>query len=235
MHILTLKSFSSIPHLVHGFSTREFGTMRPSQKEYKKAYESFVEFMGVRVDQTVRMDQIHSNTVKWVTDEDGKTVVESCDGLLTREKNLFLVVRVADCIPLLFFDRKREYSGVAHSGWRGTYSQISREMVRAMTTEGSKAADIWVGIGPAIRSCCYKVDKERIDLFRVRFPKSNCVRDDVYLDLPVLVKEQLMESGIPKENIEDIGICTADNIGKVFSFRKEGEGFGEFVGIIGRR
>src|SRR5579862_1994229 len=117
MNILTLSNFSVIPNLIAGFSTREFGSMRSSDRGSEESQKTFLSTLAITTDQTVRMHQVHSKTVHWVTQKDRNTIQDQTDGLLTQDKNTFLIVLVGDCVPLLFFDKKKEYSGVAHSGW----------------------------------------------------------------------------------------------------------------------
>lgn len=232
-NILTLSKFSAIPNLVAAFSTRDFGSMRPSDPYAEKSRKTFLSAIAIPADQTVRMHQVHSNTVHWVTQKDRNTIQDQTDGLLTKDKNTFLIVMVGDCVPLLFFDQKKEYIGVAHAGWRGTLNNIAQKTVQQMLEAGSFPEDIIVGIGPCIRSCCYQVDRGRIEQFKHKYPKGDYIRSGNYLDLSELITQQLQEVGIMSKNIEDTRICTADNLDKFYSYRKEGEKFGEFIGVIG--
>jgi YfiH family protein len=213
--------------------------MRPSQPESQTNITDFLKTLSITPDKTVRMHQVHSNTVAWVDSKDAGNVKENTDGLLTQEKNLFLCVVTADCIPLLFFDKKKEYSGVAHAGWKGIYSEIIKMLTRQMKSLGSNPSDIIVGIGPCIRSCCYAISEERAEQFKKKFaPETGFLKqqdEKIFLDLPYLAKRQLDAAGIPEHNIEDTLLCTADDTKKCYSYRKEGSNFGEFMGIIGRK
>ena len=53
------------------------------------------------------MNQIHSSNII-VVDENSPKLVDNCDSIITRSKNLPLMVMVADCIPILMFDDKKE-------------------------------------------------------------------------------------------------------------------------------
>ena len=53
------------------------------------------------------------------------------------------------------------------------------------------------------------------------------------LDLPYINKYQLLGSGLEKENIEMSGVCTACNVEKYFSYRKEQGCSGRFMSMIG--
>ena len=244
--ILYFENLSQFPELVHGFSTREFGSMRAMGMP-----ESLKNFAGVLFDsnvkipptsfqvkgeypEIVRMKQVHSSNVVWVTE--AALRLDDTDGVLTSEKDLFLSVITADCVPVLLYDPKKKYVGAVHAGWRGVYKEIVKKAVAEMIEKGSDPIDIVAGIGPCIRSCCYDIAQEHAEMFAAKFSElNNCLvkrEGKTFLDLPKLVQYQLQSAGIPVTNMEDAEICTFDSE-DLYSYRKEGEGFGEFVGMIG--
>lgn len=238
-NILTFENLSHVEGLVHGFSTRAFGSMRPSDNGYETHLKLFLEALGIPRQSLVRMHQVHSNTVTWVNTSDLGKKKEQTDGLLTEQKNVFLGVITGDCIPLLLYDKEKHFIGAVHAGWRGVYNEIVTETIRAMIIKGSNPEDILVGIGPSIRVCCYEFGKGDAQKFVTKFPQWHDVvvekKGKTYLDTQVLVKHQLHELGVLPENIEDAEHCTFDKNDDVYSYRKEGKGFGEFIGIIGRK
>ena len=71
----------------------------------------------------------------------------------------------ADCQPLLFVaparDRRGPVVAVAHAGWRGTVADVGGQTIAAMAAAfGTRAADVFVALGPAIGPCCYEVGAE---------------------------------------------------------------------------
>lgn len=231
--ILYFEKFLQFPQLVHGFSTRSFGNMRPTGLH--ETLEKFTH--ALKIEKVVRMNQIHSSNVVWVTDK-SLLLVDKVDGMLTSLQNTFLSAVTADCVPVLLYDKEENYVGIVHAGWRGVYKEILKEAIGEMIAKGTNPQDIIVGIGPCIRSCCYNIAQEHAETFRSKFPQwDDCLiqRDSkIFLDLPLLVKYQLRSLGILDTTIEDAEICTYDNL-DLYSCRREGEGFGEFVGIIGLR
>ena len=236
--VLRFKSFSSIPNLIHGFSTREFGSMRPCQDGSEISLESFSKSLKINPQKIVSMHQVHSNNIAWVNYKDKGRRVDQTDGIFTSEKDLFLSILSGDCMPIFIYDTQKKYVGVVHAGWRGIYNEILIKAIEELKAKGSETDDLIIGIGPCIRSCCYNVSKERTDMFTDKFPKAQSFLENrkgkIFLDLVSIAKYQLQEAGIPAENIEDCGICTSDNVDKFFSFRKEEDIFGEFIGIIDR-
>ena len=97
-------------------------------------------------------------------------VIFDCDGLVTDEPEVVLLLRFADCVPLIVYDPVRHAVGVVHAGWRGTVAGIARSLVRAMADAfGSRANDLIAGVGPAIGPCCYQVGPEVVAQARAAF------------------------------------------------------------------
>ena len=102
-----------------------------------------------------------------VTEEDkGKGVLREkdyrdIDGLITNIPGMTLTTFYADCVPLYFIDVKNKAIGLAHSGWRGTVERMGAHMIKAMGEAfGSRAEELYVGIGPSICQECYEVSKD---------------------------------------------------------------------------
>ncbi len=244
--IFYFNTFLEFPHLIHGFSTRAFGDMRPSHEGSFDRLKKFANvlktppglpFSGEGHMGIVRMHQVHSSNVRWVTEKDGGNKIEEADGLLNSDAGVFLSVVIADCVPVLLYDPEKKVVGAVHAGWRGVYKEIIKQAVGEMVEKGSNPANIIVGIGPSIGACCYDVTEEHAEMFTTKFPQWDFVikrEGKLFLDLPLLVKYQLLSVGILDTTIEESEICTSDSPADLFSCRREGKEFGEFVGVIGR-
>lgn len=71
-----------------------------------------------------------------------------------------LVVRSADCLPLLI--RSGDYVGAVHAGWRGVALKLPSKAIQEIR-ERSGVSKVSVLIGPAICGKCYQVSREVID------------------------------------------------------------------------
>jgi len=93
----------------------------------------------------------------------------------------------------------------------------------------SDPSQILVGLGPAIRQCCYEVNSE----FLERFPSSVVKRaHKFYFDLAGENVEQLLACGVSSKNIFDCEICTSCNNDRFYSYRREGERAGRMASVI---
>lgn len=163
---------------------------------------------------------------------------DDIDALVTDTPNVCLVAGFADCIPIFFADPVKKAIGLAHSGWRGTIADIAGATIRKMKEDfGSSPKDITAYIGPGICREHYEVSKDVADEFiRVYsekekndpFPAKGSLNvvtpipdsnDKYLLDLHHACFLNLIDSGVPAENIHLTDICTCCNPDLLFSHR----------------
>ena len=167
----------------------------------------------------------------------GKSWLAKADGMITDQPNLPLVMRFADCAPLLLYDPVKQAIGLGHAGWRGTVNGIAAKIVRAMADAyGSRARDIQVVIGPAISHANYPVGSEVVSAAYQYFGEdSGVVQVDAndgaaYLDLWLANQLDLQRAGV--EDVEALRLCTYENTEDFFSHRAEQGKTGRFGVII---
>jgi len=158
------------------------------------------------------------------------------DALVTDTPGLPLVLRAADCSLVVVADPERRAVGVAHAGWKGSARGIIVNLVRAMHENyGSRASQLFAGVGPTIRRPNYEVGPEVPAAFlRSREWTGEHVRakgGKFYFDLPGANAHFLRECGIPRKHIEESPLCTYDRADLLHSFRRDGTGAGHH-GIV---
>lgn len=148
-----------------GSSTKLLGDSRNDEtllEFFKNHYPQYVTI--------VRPKQTHSTRISIIHKSDSRVLkLPDCDGLITQEKNIILTVQTADCVPLIFADKKNGVVGVSHQGWKGTLRRMAQKMVHTMISQGAEKEYLRVMIGPAIGSCCYEVYGERVEMFEAEF------------------------------------------------------------------
>jgi YfiH family protein len=166
------------------------------------------------------------------------------DAVITNMKDVLIGVQVADCVPVLLYDKKTHAAGAVHAGWRGTAQAILKKTIKAMVERFySMPSDIMIAIGPAIRWCCYGVGYEVIEavekvtgsITEVKNSKDYIIkRGDKYcLDLPTANKYQALSLGVPLENIWMSDECTFCLPEKYYSYRYAKGTTGRQCGFIG--
>ncbi len=190
------------------------------------------EKLGFNLQNLIYMEQTHSNNVERIYDP-SINKIENCDALITDMKNIPLMVMVADCVPILFYDPSKNVIGVAHAGRNGTFLEISKQTVNRMKKEfETDPSDLKVLIGASIGTCCYEVGEDIADIAVESFGKKYVdLRDKrFYLDLKELNKDQLMSVGVKEQNIELSNICTSCDL-NYYSYRRDGV-TGRFAGVM---
>jgi copper oxidase (laccase) domain-containing protein len=156
------------------------------------------------------MDQVHGSDVVRVS-RPGRYI---CDGLMTREPGLALVVRTADCLPLILYSEKEKIAGVIHMGWRSAEAGILENIEHDLSTFVCVA-----GVG--LRRCCYEVGEDFLKLKRLRHfvgKKSQ----GYYFDPVAFALHHLTAKGLPARNFIEKGICSYCSKGAYHSVRKTG-------------
>jgi len=209
--------------------------------------KSLSKTVNIPLENFVMQNQVHGNNVKIISAKHkGKGVykhsntIQDNDAMITNIPGICLFLFAADCVPILFYDKKKEVIGAAHSGWQGTIKKIAQKTVLKMReVYQSSISDIIVGIGPSISVKNYEIGenvlKEGEKTFGTieNYFQLNKSTDKYHFDLWHANKQQLIDVGIKPENIEISEMCTFDNSDFFFSARKKNTGrFGAGIMII---
>ncbi len=160
------------------------------------------------------------------------------DGILTDKPKITLLMRFADCVPIMLYDPKKHVAGLVHAGWQGTVKKIAAKAVEKMQESFQcDPKDIHAGIGPSIGPDHYEVQKDVIERFQGVFGKEetknfiSSYEQKLTLDLWKANEFVLRKAGV--ENIEISGICTACDLTRWYSHRAENGLTGRFGAVIG--
>lgn len=261
---------------VHGFFTRAGGVSRGdfdslnislARKDREgntdlpdnvfENYNRALSVLGTSVHKAVGTTQVHENTVIGVTDNmSGRGInpvlkaLDGCDGLVIDENSGNIdavVVKTADCVPVLMADKEKGTVSAVHAGWRGTVNDIVTKSAEKMKCNPE---NLLCAIGPCINVCCYEVGnevKEAVnDLFASKgmadktdemfVTGCDCsMKSKLYANLPLVNKTLLMNEGVPEENIDVSVICTCCQGNEFFSHRQSGGFSGTFPSVILKR
>ena len=181
---------------------------------------------------------VHSVAVK-VIDSRSKINgnLEKADAIITNLPDTPLIMRYADCVPLLLYDPVKGAIALAHAGWRGTVQGMAAATVRALKAAfGSRPEDLQALIGPAISRRNYEVGEAVAAQALAYFGEEAAVvtrdPDDggVCLDLWRANRLDLERQGV--RSIEILDICTFDNTCDFYSHRGENGKTGRFGVVI---
>lgn len=159
------------------------------------------------------------------------------DILLTDNPNVTLLMRYADCVPLMLYDPEHAAIGLVHAGWKGTVKRAASVAVTAMQRRyGTNPKDILAAIGPSIAAHHYPVGDNVIEQVHHTFGEqsSNILLSEngvTHFDLWAANQLILEDTGVTQ--IENPQICTACQLEDWFSHRGEKRNTGRFGALIG--
>lgn len=176
-----------------------------------KRREKFFTRENIESNSSVVMIAEHGNKMMDILKDDAGKGVDSadtqyvCDGLIAHEKNLNLILSVADCIALVLYDKKNETLAMVHVGSKNLAIGTVGKAIEAMKVDDS---GIYVTTGPFIKKCCYEFDKipEHLKPLEKYFIKENDIL--YHLDTEAALKDQLLAGGIKEENISISKLCS---------------------------
>ena len=244
--VFTFENLSLFPEITHFVSTRAGGV---SEKNFSSLNTGFhvgddnfrvsqnrrilANSLGIALEKFTLANQCHSANVA-IVDGSGRgrgafdktDALPNTDGLITSVSEICLGVQVADCVPILLYDPKNRVIAALHAGWKGTIRKIASEAVSKMLRHyGSRAENIYAGLGPSNGPCCYEVGG---DVCREAIKAFGTVKDIIMpaKEAGKYIFDQwkanfrlLTEAGIKPDHIEVSEICTQCRSEQFFSNR----------------
>ncbi|MDR0590040.1 MAG: polyphenol oxidase family protein [Spirochaetaceae bacterium] len=212
--------------------------------EGELAREDFCEALGLEPARVYGVTQVHSRDVL-VSDRRSSHDRPRADGLVSRERDRWLSVTVADCLPVYLLDTESGAFGILHSGWKGT-GIVLKALALMEARWKTRAEAVAVVLGPGIGSCCYQVDEGRARSFEEEFGGSGGVYPlgpvvvrrgrkgsapaDPFLDLQAANARLLAGAGVRNLAVCRDCTCTDERLG---SFRREGKGYTRMIALAG--
>ncbi|MFL6159180.1 MAG: peptidoglycan editing factor PgeF [Marmoricola sp.] len=180
-------------------------------------------------DTLVDLHQVHGATVV-VADRAGFPTPPDADGVVTATPGVTLMVRAADCVPVLLADPEAGVVGAAHSGRPGLAAGVVPATVRAMHELGASAITAWVG--PHVCGACYEVPAAMQADVGALVPAAVATTSwgTPSLDIGAGVRAQLDAHGV---TVVDLSRCTRES-SDLYSHRRDGSGSGRMAGLIRR-
>ena len=180
---------------------------------FEEALATLVEAVGVPF---ARLHQVHGAEVVTVVDDPPvgpSDDVPVADALVTARRGIGLMVRVADCVPVVLADPAA-----------GVVGDRMREL---------GADDIHAWIGPHVCGRCYEVPESMRREVAAAVPaaRSETAWGTPALDLGAGVEAQLQAAGVPVVRIDR---CTLED-DQLHSFRRDGADAGRFAGLVWTR
>lgn len=168
----------------------------------------------LRVDAIATMRQVHDADVAWAM----PGLVPEADALLTYTPDLAVLVRVADCVPIVLTTEERDAVGVVHAGRKGLVAGVAPTAAQILLDRGRGPVTAWVG--PHICGRCYELDAATAADVAAAVPAaaSTTWAGTPAADIGAGVTAQLEELGV---TVHQLGGCTLED-DRFFSYRRNG-------------
>jgi YfiH family protein len=222
----TIPEWKTIPFLVHGFGDKNW-----QQSDFRT-------HPMLRNFKILLLHQIHSDILH-IVDEVPENML-SGDALLTDKRGLLLVIKTADCLPVLIVDPEKKALAAVHCGWRSISQTLIRKVILALKNHFQcDPSSLLVALGPCIGKDCYEVGEDVKKKFEETGPFHDVflphprIRGKYYLDLRTATKHQLLDSGVDGSNISSVDLCTHCE-SSLLSYRRSRQKEGRMLSFIGR-
>ncbi len=193
--------------------SRDSASIRSDEKAFLAAVT------GIDKKNIVMLNQVHGDGIVVIDRPPEKDLPchAEADGMMTDIQSICLVIRTADCVPVIAFDARKKILGAVHSGWRGCRLAISGKLVREMKRLFSTdARDITAFLLPSVGPESYTVSEDVALHFKDDVTRKN---SEIYLNLWRNIERSFLEEGVPAENIFNAGLCTLKNSSEFYSYR----------------
>lgn len=154
------------PDIYHAFSTVEDGNMSfkwGDTTEVIKNRTTWLNKLGLKPEQCVTAELEHlTNIIAIDKTQSGLNMLTphyslQGDVLVTAEKNLYLFLIVADCLPWLIFDKTHKVISLIHASRQNTELNVVGQTLSYLQKNfNTQATDLLIAAGPAINKCCYE-------------------------------------------------------------------------------
>lgn len=240
------KIFSAFPHLIAaqskrigGVSDGDFDSLNLGlntedlEQHVEQNRKLFFSALSINESNLASSHQVHGTEILIAHEPQRAT---GYDAVITNKANLFVAVTIADCTPVLIYDKHTHAAAAIHAGWRGTAAKIVERTLNEMQKNfGTIGEDCFAYIGTCISKNAFEVGKEVAEQFDAAFVQFNEIKQKHFIDLKAANLYQLQAFGIPLVQIEIAETCTVLNNDNYFSYRKENGKTGRMLAVIGRK
>ncbi|MBP5469484.1 MAG: peptidoglycan editing factor PgeF [Candidatus Riflebacteria bacterium] len=208
------------------FSDRSDGDLsffNLTDEDFENTWKKLTKDLSVKPSLPLYVNQVHKdNIVQVAKDQPIPSIRTYADALITNLPQTAIGVYTADCCPVLISGKK--VVSATHAGWKSTLQSIGyKTVLKYIELYGIKPSDLTAWIGPCIDICCFELGDEVYDLFvseNSEWKKFFTRKDKWHLDLRGLNRYQLLQAGIPDNQIIDYDECTYCMPEKYFSYRR---------------
>ena len=179
----------------------------------------------------VTMRQVHGSHVEVVHEVPAQP--PEADAIVTTTPGLTLAVLVADCTPILLWDRRAGVVAAVHAGRRGLAAGVLPATIEVMCGLRARPERIYAVVGPSICAEHYEVPGDMRDEVAAAAPESaaTTAAGAPALDIRAGLLAQMHRCGLRRWMV--MPHCTVESA-QYYSYRRDGV-TGRFAGLVWRQ
>jgi len=207
MDYIQLPKLKKQKNVFHAFSTKDAGNFGAGLNVTDEIIKKRADWLGqfnINIADVIAVQAVGGTDV-FVLSQKHQKLPGEFDSIVTNLKSVYFALTVADCLPIIIFDPKKEVFGLTHAGWRGLDDGIIGKTIDKMVkVYGISPQDLIVGVGPYIHKHSYIKDKSFREEILAELNKfvSDFDEKTVKVDLTSAALAQLESSGVKRSNIE---------------------------------
>ena len=209
------------------------GEPRDDEHAIRENHARFSDAAGIGRDAVVAdVSQVHGCTV--VRAEQALASRTAADAVTSGRGGHAVLVRVADCVPVLIADPSTGAVAAVHAGWRGVVAGVVPAAIAALRVD---PRTVVAAIGPCISARHFEIGPEVADELAKADLVDCVVAPGVHgpkhhADLVRAVALQLARCGVAHANIDAVAPCTYADRARFFSYRRDGAASGRLAAVI---
>lgn len=177
--------------------------------------QKFCQEIGVDYDDVVYQKIVYDETQTYdvirevgVADTRRHTSEVAADALITREKNVALMLPVADCVATVMYDPRQQTVAMLHLGRHSTVANLMRRAIATFTQNGSRPEDLIVWMSPSAHASHYVMNY--FDHANAPEWQNFCQQkaDGIHIDMQGYNAENCRQAGVQSENVHTSPINT---------------------------
>ncbi len=145
----------------------------------------------------VTAEQLHGSSIG-VTEETASQCFLGCDGVITALPNVLLLLRTADCMPILI-SHPSGLIGALHAGRRGTQQHILAKAMQLIKEKWHLDKDLRIWFGPAICVSCYQINPQTNEHFDLLAENQQQLESEIKLAENQLIISQQCTLELPEQ------------------------------------
>jgi YfiH family protein len=212
---------------------------RDNDAAIRENHARFALAAGLARDATVAdVSQVHGCAV--ITASEALRERTAADAITSARGGHAVLIRIADCVPILIACSKTGSIAAVHAGWRGVVAGVVPAAFAELAKLGVDPRDAIAVIGPCIRAPHFEIGNEVADALASVNLASSIIAPGVHgpkhhADLVHAVMLQLTRVGVDAHNIDADPPCTYADARRFYSFRRDGSASGRLAALIAPR